>query len=214
MPPYFYAVGYQSDALTIFDLSDPLLPLIGSIQGAGTPPGGNWLYRPIRLVVFNNIAYVAAQLEDSLTIIDVSNPAAPALLGNIRGAGAPPGGNWLDAISGVFLGNGSYNGLAYCTALADNALTIIDVSDPTNPSFVGSIQGAGGPNFLSSPRCVYVRGDYAYVTAGVDNALTIINVSNPAAPVFAGSIQGAGAIPWLGHAEGLFVEGDYAYVAV
>jgi len=43
-------------------------------------------------------AYVAATLDDALTIIDVSNPAAPAFVGSIQGAGAP---NYLSAARGV-----------------------------------------------------------------------------------------------------------------
>jgi len=34
-------------------------------------------------------AYVVAYGDNSLTIIDISNPAAPAFKGNIAGAGAP-----------------------------------------------------------------------------------------------------------------------------
>ena len=103
--------------------------------------------------------------------------------------------------------------LAYIAAANDNALTILDVSDPANPTFVGSIQGAGIPNFLSNAFRVFVLGKVAYVTGSVDDALSIFNVSTPSAPVLLGSIQGIGAPNFLNGATGVVVVGDFAYVA-
>jgi len=92
--------------------------------------------------------------------------------------------------------------IAVC-ASADNSLTIIDVTNPAAPVFVGNIAGAGAPNFLNNPWFVAIIGNYAYVCAAGDDSLTIIDVTNPAAPVFVGNIAGAGAPNFLGAVIGL-----------
>ncbi|GAG03683.1 unnamed protein product, partial [marine sediment metagenome] len=182
MPPYIYAVAPTDNALSIFDLADPALPvLVRSIQGAGAP---NFLNSAMRIVAYGDFAYIAVNAPDSgLTIINVSDPTLPAYAGGIYGAGAP---NFLGSCLDVFIGNGTFNGLAYVIATADNGLTIVDITDPTTPTRVGGIYGAGAPNFLSSARGVFVRGDYAYVVSATDNALSVINVSVPAAPTLEG----------------------------
>jgi len=94
---------------------------------------------------------------------------------------------------------------AYVAVGGDNALTIIDVTNPAAPTFKGGIRGAGAPNWLKQAWDVYVLGNYAYVAAHNNNALTIIDVSNPALPTLAGSIQGAGFPNWLGGPQGVWV---------
>ncbi|GAH07355.1 unnamed protein product [marine sediment metagenome] len=47
---------------------------------------------------------------------------------------------------------------AYIAGSQDDALTIIDITDPTNPIHVGAIVGAGFPNFLNFPYGVAVVG--------------------------------------------------------
>ncbi len=79
----------------------------------------------------------------------------------------------------------------------DCALSIFDITNPAAPALVGSIQGAGAPNFLDYVHGITLNGDYAYIAASNDNALTIVDISNPAAPVLAGSIQGTEAPNWL-----------------
>jgi hypothetical protein len=174
----------------------------GNIAGAGAP---NFLSGAYSVFVVGNLAYVAAAVDNSLTIIDVSVPAAPTFVGNIAGGGAP---NFLEEPLSVFVvGN-----LAYVAAAGDNSLTIIDVTDPAAPTFVGNIAGAGAPNFLNGVYSVFVVGNLAYVAADSDDSLTIIDVTDPAAPTFVGNISGAGAPNFLDRASSVFVVGNLAYV--
>jgi rhodanese-related sulfurtransferase len=128
------------------------------------------LNHPYSVFVSGNYAYVAAQGDNSLTIIDVTNPAAPTFKGHIAGVGAP---NYLSGPSSVFV-SGNY---AYVAAQGDNSLTIIDVTNPAAPTFKGHIAGTAAPNYLNNPYSVFVSGNYAYVAAYDDNSLTIIDVS-------------------------------------
>ncbi|MBA7469618.1 hypothetical protein ES707_04890 [subsurface metagenome] len=140
-------------------------------------------------------AYVTAADDDSLVVIDVTDPANPTFKGVIKGAGAVP---WLDGANEVEV-VGNY---AYVPAYYDDSLVIIDVTDPANPTFKGVIRGGRAEPWLYGANEVHVVGNYAYVTS-MDDALVIIDVTDPANPTFKGVIKGAGAVPWLESASGV-----------
>lgn len=91
---------------------------------------------------------------------------------------------------------GSY---AY-VADGSNGLAIIDVSNPSSPTWKGGLGTSG------EARGVFASGSYAYVADG-SAGLQIINISNPAGPVW------KAAIPTGGYAQDVAVSGGYAYVA-
>ncbi len=101
---------------------------------------------------------------------------------------------------------------AYLTSIVDHGLTVIDVTDPTTPTYAGGIYGTGSPNYLGGANSIVVKGKYAYLACINDDALTIIDISNPTNPTFSGSIQGAGSPNFLNSAWDIDVLGDYAYV--
>lgn len=177
---YCYVVSRVDDALSIFDVSDPLNPtLAGVIRGAGAPPGGNYLDQPWTVFVDDNlVAYVAAAGDNSLTLIDVSDPTAPVLLGNIAGAGAP---NFLNSIRKVVV-RGIY---AYTVSGTDQRLCIFNISNPAAPTFVGSVTHA----MIDQPWSLEVLGNYAYtVSQAAGDGLAIFDISNPAAPFYVGGL--------------------------
>ncbi|MDD4289979.1 MAG: hypothetical protein PHH83_01740, partial [Patescibacteria group bacterium] len=99
---------------------------------------------------------------------------------------------------------------AYVTIYNDDALNIIDISDPTSPTSSGYIDVNSGAR-LAGANSVYVSGNYAYVTAESHDALNIIDISNPINPTFLSHIDSnSGA--HLGGASSLYVSGNYAYV--
>ncbi|UCC79295.1 MAG: hypothetical protein JSW64_13635, partial [Candidatus Zixiibacteriota bacterium] len=69
---------------------------------------------------------------------------------------------------------------AYCAFV--NGLTILDVSDSTNPAFVSHLRCPG------HLRRMYLSGSYAYM-AGDSSGLQIFNISDPSTPVLSGSCQ-------------------------
>ena len=179
------------------------------------------------VAVSGRYAFVA-DLYNGLVILDVSNPAAPKLVGSYNTAGYAWGvavsGNYAyiaDGVSGLVIVDvtnpaapkltGSYNtagdasGVAVSGSYAyvadyNNGLVIIDVSNPAAPKLAGSYNTAGYALGAA------VSGSYVYV-ADYNNGLVIIDVSNPAAPKLAGSYNMAG------YALGVAVSGSYAYVA-
>ena len=107
----------------------------------------------------------------------------------------------------------------------EDALTIIDVSDPTKPRLASQISDGDCDdqgrimNRLDRARSVYVSGGLAYVASEVDNSLTIIDVSDPIEPRLAAQISdgdsdGEGkTFDRLEGAFAAFVAGDLVYVA-
>lgn len=79
-------------------------------------------------------------------------------------------------------------------------LDVIDTSDPSNPTVVGTTQLSGPPWGE-----LVVSGHHAYVT---DALLNIVDLSDPTNPVLVGETYGAGGSPY-----GLAVDGDRAYLA-
>ena len=141
--------------------------------------------------VLGNYAYMAE--GSKFTVVDISDPAGPTLLGN---------NITLNDARGVFV-SGAY---AY-VADGTDGLQIIDISDPANSSLV-STQDTGG-----NARGVYVVGDYAYVADG-PIGLRIVDISDPANPSLGPLYDNSAHDDTKGgSAEDVYVAGDYAFIA-
>jgi len=197
---YAYVAAAGANALTIVDVSDPASPaIVGSITNAQ-------LNGPTSVYVSGQYAYVAdmgptpKSGANALTIVDISNPASPAIVGSVTST-------QLNDPSSVYV-SGKY---AYVAAADANALTIVDISDPTSPNIVGSITDN---TKLDKDTSVYVSGKYAYVTSFAGetttstSTLTIVDISNPTSPKIVDSI----ADIQLEGASSVYVSGKYAYV--
>ncbi len=146
------------------------------------------------VAVSGGYAYVANTAAGSLTVIDISNPTAPAQMGTVSTAD-------LDGAVGVAVA-GSY---VYVASNNAGSLTVIDVSNPATPAQVGTISTTA----LDGARGVAVAGSHAYVGSVLAGSLTVIDVSNPATPAQVGTISTAA----LDGARGVAVAGSHAYVA-
>jgi len=152
-------------------------------------------------------AYVPAALDNSLTILDVTDPTAPAFKSNIAGSGAP---NFLGVVIDIYpLGD-----YCYCTCVGtavlggDACLTIVDISNPAAPAFKSSLPF--GTNIYS--RFLFVVGSYAYVTDQY-SGLYIIDISNPLLPSIVGSISlAAMGLTVAGSITKPYIYGAYAYM--
>ncbi|MCF8351593.1 MAG: hypothetical protein K9H15_10520, partial [Bacteroidales bacterium] len=185
---------------------------------------------PRSIFVSDNYAYIVDSESDDLKIIDVSNPASPALSSSLP-LGTHPrsitvSGNYayvVDAgsddlkiidisnpVSPVLSGSLGIGGhpnsvkvlgtYAYIVDYSSDDLKVIDVSNPVSPSLSGGL-GVG-----SNPYAVDVTDNHAYIVDQGSDDLKVIDVSIPASPVLSGSL-GIGSIPMS-----VAVLGDYAYV--
>lgn len=200
--------AYADDALSIIDVSDPSNPVLeGEIHKKGQRPYLDDAHDvKVGVVDSTEYAFVVAVRDNALTIIDVSTPSRPSRKSEIYGAGSP---NYLGTPSSVdlfMIGSTLY---AFVTAVSDDALVIIDMSDPRSPSKVSDIRGAGSPNYLNAPHGVKVfqigSTPYAFVVSAQEAALTIFNVSDPASPSHVGEIHGAGSPNYLSGAHDIDV---------
>ena len=130
------------------------------------------------MVIVGKYAYVAAVVSHSLTIVDVSDPIHPRIVGSVQNS------TQLHAATSVAVA-GSY---AYVTAYWGSALSVVNISDPASPRITGWVQDS----LLNGSTSVAIRGSYAYVAAyhGAHgySLLTVVNVSDPSNPIIAGTI--------------------------
>jgi hypothetical protein len=136
-------------------------------------------------------------------VVDIAQPASPTVVSTTSITGFIDYGQ-----SGIRV-QGQYVYLVSSTGTAStNLLQIYDVSNPSAPAFVGSVQiplyGFG----------LWVSGKYAYVISYVGvssiSTLVVVDISNPAAPTIVGSTNTG--TPGVNVAD-IKVVGNYAYVA-
>ncbi|MFA5936024.1 MAG: hypothetical protein WC787_04195 [Patescibacteria group bacterium] len=148
---------------------------------------------PNGLFVSGKYAYVTNYGNNTLAIVDVSNPIAPDQVSTTTfPAGTGP--------SSVFV-SGKY---AYVTHFDADSMAVLDVSNPAVPLQVATTTFAGDACSCS----VFVSGKYAYVTAFDSGRFLTVDVSNPMAPVQTATTSFNGG----SGAQSISVSGRYAYV--
>ena len=174
-------------AFSIIDVSNPATPvLLGQIYdpinlnyAEGVVVSGNYAYVAV-LSLFAGIGGVAVP---SFKVIDVSNPAAPAVVATLTDAAK------LASPENVCL-IGTYAYVLNVHASGPNSIAIIDISNPLAPSISATISDSrlGGPVFSA------LDGNTLYVTCRNSDNLVSIDVTSPAAPTILGSASiGIGA---------------------
>lgn len=149
-----------------------------------------------------NYVYVPSEDGDRLTVVDVTDPSNPTVVGSVTGTD-------LDgASSAAVSADGTY---VYVTAFAGNRLTVVDVTDPTAPSVTGSVQDNTN---LNQPRrgAVSADGNYVYVACLAGDSLTVVNVQTPASPSVEGQVIDATNLNGANDVA-VSADGNYVYVA-
>ena len=189
---YAYVAAEDTNRLTVIDIAS-LPEFKGSVD----------LEDSMDVYVQGNYAYFTGFLQGgvgAIGVINISNPANPILEGVY-----PHKNLGLRHSSSSDMGLYIQGNYAYIAASTADSLTIIDISNPSNPAFKGSIKHSS----LDGVQEVHVQGNYAYVASKIADTLAIIDVSNPANPTFKSSISHNS----LDGARGIHVQGNYAYVA-
>ncbi|MCK4506375.1 MAG: T9SS type A sorting domain-containing protein [Candidatus Aegiribacteria sp.] len=109
-------------------------------------------------------------------VLDVQNPAEPDSIGFYEKAGAVG----LDIV-------GDY---AYISSTAGMILTILDISNPENPSFVSELEIIG---VCPCGNQIIVESGYAYIAGGA-GGFHVVDVSDPVNPIFKLSIDFDGSV--------------------
>ena len=162
--------------LRIFDLSNPRQPQEVGVYVVETPVGDT-------MAIQGDVVYVANG-NSQLSLLDISDPSAVALLGRTD---LP----WVQQI--VANGDTVY-------AVGEGGLHVVDVSDPTSPRVVGRFDTQ-----YRIPSSVAVAGRYAFLADGATDdegpaalgAVRVIDLADPAKPALAASYHSAAMWPYF-----------------
>jgi hypothetical protein len=160
---------YEFDAengLHVIDVTNPSAPVqIGSYYMTGVYNG----------VVADGYAYLSQWNEGKLTILDLTTPTLPINIGSFD----DPGYGWALAVTEHY---------AYATN--SMTLTVIDISDPGQPTAISQIDMPLVP--LDWTAAMGTAGHYLYV--GDEVGLHVVDVSTPADPIRIGDDPSYGGV--------------------
>ncbi len=207
---YAYVMGYDSSGnggMQIINITDPDNPYpVGNITEDEC--SGCLLSKVYDVYVSGHYAYIvnAPQANDSansgLDIIDISDPTNPTHVSTLTDAACDTivgGGGCQMKDSRSIKVIGKY---AYITGYYDNGVQILDISDPTNPTYLSSFTDAG-PTELQGAEDIEVDGKYIYIASRTDVGIEIMDISNIS------SISHAAAITDCGQVRSLAISGNY-----
>jgi len=137
------------------------------------------------------LAYIASG-AGGLQIVDVSDPAAPQLMGQHQWHWGDPY-TWHEAYDVAVAEDYAY------LATGRSGMMVIDISDPTDPQPAGHLDTDG------YARGIAISGTYAYVADG-RSGLAVINITDPTSPQSAGIVD-------TDYAYNVALYGNHAYVA-
>ncbi|MBI4252912.1 prepilin-type N-terminal cleavage/methylation domain-containing protein [Candidatus Uhrbacteria bacterium] len=164
--------GYE---FFVFDVTTPSTPvLLGKVATGDTAND---------IAVSGNYAYIASSDNaGELTVVDVSAPTALSVAAKFNLTAANSGNANADGLA-VAIGGGDRLYLTR-TKSAGKELYVFDISAPTVPALLGSVDLNG------DIREIGVSGNYVYAASG-DNTqeFQVIDVATPSAPVLAASLN-------------------------
>jgi hypothetical protein len=170
------------EGLLVLDISDLASPTpIGVLSGS--PPRD--------IAISGQFAYLATYGGGGLKIVDLSDPTTPVLAGEWTGA----------EVARVAVG-----GSNTCVVANRNQIIILDISNPANPVFMGSMQSDFEPTDL------VVKDSRLYLTfaapfpAKPGPGVDIVDITDPTRPTLIGTYLINDSCTGIG------VVGDYAYV--
>lgn len=179
------------------DVANPASPVeLGSYNAPSNADGRG-------VFVSGTLAVLSTRANGSgpeVYLLDVSDPAAPALRGSIDAGGSPD----VNAVTGTS------TTIYLATSDAARDVQAYDVTDPASPAILGSFDTPGSGNALT----LTLRGTELYVgtrnnASGSDPEFFILDVSNPAAPRL---VSTGSALDIGGDVFGLDVAGTVGFV--
>ncbi|MDI1495344.1 MAG: LVIVD repeat-containing protein, partial [Cenarchaeum symbiont of Oopsacas minuta] len=186
---YTYALvaAIVDNGVQIINISNPASP--SPVADITDSTGGYSELRGARDITTTKIdgyayALVAANNDDGVQIINISNPASPsptaAIADNIGGYSR------LDEARSITTTKIDGSTYALVAAYRDDGVQIIDISNPASPSPIASITDSTDyPRLNGAVHVTTTQIDgytYALVASQLDNGIQIINITNPADP--------------------------------
>jgi len=166
---YVYRNAFPNADVAIFDVANPFSPVA---RGTLASPlnNANWLRN---MAVKDSRLYLTElSTGGTFRVADVSNPIAPALIGNGLGP--------VDLYGIAFRND-------YVFSIGNNTgVKVLDVSTPGSPAYVGTGYAQPGYSVSVAGGCAYVNSDF------VGGGVKVLDAANPLAPTLAGELAPAG----------------------
>src|SRR3989339_257736 len=194
-----YAYVSGKSGISIFNVASSS----NTIFIASTSQTWSTISSPRKPVVVGNYAYLPSDgvTTGAVSIFEVSNPAAPMLVGRypdyVTGATSMIAGAKGIAISGKYL---------YVVAAGRDTFAALDISDPSDPKMISEYR-----TNIGDPQNVIVDGSHAYIANCNANALTIMDISDPFNLVRDAHLVDATRLDCL---NGIDKKGNYIYGSV
>ena len=182
------ALASGGDHLWVLDVTYPMLPEQG---GAPAPEGGRvlaldgpgdsiWAGGPEGMVEFEQAGLPDGAGEDSLWIVDLTDPYAPLTVGMVPSPPGRPG-----EIKAVDSPDGRMYGVM---AGPSGGMLVVDVTGRDETAIPTTLTGDLGLAHDSPMEVFRPHDGRAYMVAGSDNGVRIIDVTYPASPVLVSHI--------------------------
>ena len=171
----------SSSAVTIIGCTNPANPVKLAELRNGVN-GWNYLSYVSSVAVSGNLLAIGAYSSSAVTLADISNPSAPVLKSAM--VNGTFGFTNLSGVQSVAVATNAALGgnLLAIGAPGSSAVTLVNVTDPTNPQKLTElVNGVGTYTNLNSVYSVALSGNLLVI--GASSAVTVVDVSNPANPV-------------------------------
>lgn len=181
---YLLVTGYYDNAVQIIDLTDPLSPAPAAAifdDVGGYSIGGPHQIKAATMES-GTYAVVTSIYDDTITIIDITDPVSPSMTSQITGS------DFQGITSPDYMDILQTDGHTYVmvTSYYDASVSVIDMTDPASPILVSSaIHNVDGFD-MEGPLGISVKSHdgstYAAVAAYFGNGIQIIDMTDLSAP--------------------------------
>ena len=212
---YAAVTAYRDDSVQILDITDPFnITATDRITDTDTLE----LYTPYGITTFNagghTYAAVAAYDDDGVQILNITNPYNVTAADSITDAGTLE----LHGARDITTFESGGHIYAAVTALSDDGVQILNITNPYNITAADSITDTGTLELHGARDITTFESGghtYAAVTAYSDDGVQILNITNPYNITAADSITDAGTLELYG-ANGIIIfnAGSHIYAAV
>ena len=218
--PYALLAGLWSDSVQVVDMSNPAEPLPVSLiqDGRGGFEDLSGVIE-VELVHISGIPYavVVAQSDEAVHVISLENPSDPMPVTVIRDS---QDGFDLVSLQGIEIVSTGDGVLLVVCSYGDNAVQMIDITEPATPVAVSQVTGGeAGYDLLyavTDVDSITANGKTLVVAASYQtDSVIVIDVTDPANPVRLSSVQGGEGGHYLHGLESVQVAaiGDGIFVA-
>ncbi len=212
---YLYVTSLIDDALSIYDVSNPEdLVFVNAIQDNSQGGSATALDRARTVFISKGYAYVVSNGDDSLSVFDISKSKKITEVGYIQDDNKGGSATALDGADTLYV----TKKYAYVSSYNEDAISVIDISDPSNLIEVNVLRNGAGASAIDGSSTIRNKGKYLYVVSrATGDSLSIFEIDNKGGIVELGYIQddnqGGNATALDGAVDvDISLSGNYAYV--